>query len=67
VGAESETNYSNLNIDTRAKSDSGLLCLDNEPADSDGFSLGTTRVSSSLTTDYLDDGNTSNYSVVNNS
>ena len=66
VGAESETDYSDLDVDPRAKSDSGLSHLDGEPADGEGFGSGTTRVSGSLATDHPNDGNKSNNGIVNN-
>ena len=66
MGAKSETDYSNLNVDPRAKSDSSLLYLVSKPANSNGFSPGTIRISSKLTTDYLNDSNKSNNYVVNN-
>jgi hypothetical protein len=66
VGAESETDYSDLDVDPRAKSDSGLSHLDGEPADGEGFGPGTTRVSGSLATDHPNDGNKSNNGVFNN-
>jgi hypothetical protein len=66
VGAESKTDYSDLDVDPRAKNDSSLSHLDGEPADGEGFGPGTTRVSGSLTTDHPNDGNKSNNGVVNN-
>lgn len=67
IGAESKTDYSDLNIDPRAKSNSGPPHPDSEPADGNGFGPGTrtTRVSSSLAADYPDNGNKSNNGVVN--
>jgi len=65
VGAESETDYSDLDVDPRAKSDSGPPHPDGEPADGDGFGPGTTHASDSLAADHPDDGNKSNDGVVN--
>jgi hypothetical protein len=63
---KSKTDYSDLNADPRAKSDSGLLDPEGEPADSNGFSLGTITIYGNLTADYLDDGSKSNNDVANN-
>lgn len=69
MGAESKTDYSDLNIDLGAKSYSdSLYIVDSELANSNSFDLGirTIYISSYLITNYLDDGNDNNNSVVNN-
>jgi hypothetical protein len=66
MGAESKTDYSDLNANLRAKSDSGPLYLEGEPADGDGFSPGTIYTSGYFTIDHPDDGSKSNDRVVNN-
>lgn len=66
VGAESETDCSDLDVDPRAKSDSGLQYPNGEPADGDGFGLGTTIIHASPAPNNADDFNTTNDSVVNN-
>jgi hypothetical protein len=65
VGAESETDYSDLDIDPRAKSDSGPPHPDGEPADGNGFGPGTTPTSDSLAADHPEDGSKSNNGIVN--
>jgi hypothetical protein len=58
IGAESESNYSNLDIDLRAKSDSDSLHVaDSELADGDGFGSGTIHTSGRLVADHPDDDN----------
>jgi len=66
VGAKSETDYSNLDVNPRAKSDSSPLHPNSELTNSNSFGLGTTHVSSSLAANYLNNSNKSNNSVVNN-
>lgn len=66
MGAESETDYSDLDADPRARSDSGPPHPDGEPADGDGFGPGTAHASGSLAADHPSDGNKSNHGVVNN-
>jgi hypothetical protein len=67
ISTKSKTDYSNLNINSRAKSNSGSLYPDNKPAGSNSFSPGTIRVSSNLITNYPDNSNISNYNIFNNS
>jgi len=66
VGAESETDYSDLDVHTRAKSDSALLHPVSEPADGDSFGPGTRtkHASGSLAADHLEDGSKNNNGVV---
>lgn len=65
MGIESETDYNNLNVNSRAKSDSRLLYLDNEPADDNGFGPGIIHISSSLVADHPNDNNMNNGGVIN--
>jgi len=66
MGAESKTDYSDLNIDLRAKSDSNSPHVTNSDlADSDGFGSGTTHTSGRLAVDDLDDSNKNNNCIVN--
>jgi hypothetical protein len=66
VDAESETDYSNLDVSLRAKSDSDSLHIaDSELVDGDGFGLGTTYTSNCLAANDLDNGNNNNNSIVN--
>jgi hypothetical protein len=67
ISTESETNYSNLNINSRAKSNSGFLYPDNKPVNSNSFSPETIYISGSFTTNYPNNSNINNYSIVNNS
>jgi hypothetical protein len=66
VGAESETDYSDLGVDPGAKSHSNSPHVaDGEPADGDGFGSGTTHTPDRLAADHPDDGNKNNNGVVN--
>jgi hypothetical protein len=61
-----ETDYSNLDIDLRAKSDSDSPhIVDSELADGDGFGLGTIHTFSRLVADHLNDDNNNNGIVDN--
>jgi hypothetical protein len=65
VGAESETDYSDLDVDFRAKGDSNSPPVaDSELADGDGFGLGTTHTLDRLVANYLNNGNDKNNGVV---
>ncbi|KAH6662076.1 hypothetical protein B0J14DRAFT_707848 [Halenospora varia] len=60
VGAESKTDYSDLDTDLTAKGDShSLYIADSDLADSDGFGFGsgTTLISDHLAANHQDDGN----------
>ncbi len=53
IGAESKTNYSDLDVNISAKSNSNPLhVIDNELVDSDGLGLGVTPISNCLVTNY---------------
>jgi len=58
VGAKSETDYNDLDVDLKAKSDSNSThVIEREPADDGGFGSRTTHTSSRLVTNHTDDGN----------
>ncbi|KAF4633076.1 hypothetical protein G7Y89_g5047 [Cudoniella acicularis] len=58
IDAESNTDYSNLDVDLIAKGDSySLYIIDSDPADGDSFGSGTTLISDRLVADHQDDGN----------
>jgi hypothetical protein len=58
AGAESKTDYSDLDVDVRAKSDSDPPhVVENELADGDGLGLGAALIFDCLVTDYQDDYN----------
>lgn len=60
VGAESETDYSNLEVDLTAKSDSSSPHIaDSDMADGEGFGSGTTCISDPIVADHQDDDNDS--------
>jgi hypothetical protein len=65
VDAVSETDYSDLDVDLTAKSNSDSLHVaDSELADGDGFGLGTTHISNHLVADYQANDNNNNNSAV---
>jgi hypothetical protein len=58
AGAESKTDYSDLDVDVRAKSDSDPPhVVENELADGDGLGLGAALIFDRLVTDHQDDYN----------
>jgi hypothetical protein len=60
AGAESETDYSNLEGDLTAKSDSSSPHIaDSDMADGEGFGSGTTYISDRIVADHQDDDNDS--------
>lgn len=60
VSAESETDYSNLNVDLTAKSDSSSPHIaDSNMIDNEGFGCGTIYISDHLVADHQDDSNNS--------
>jgi hypothetical protein len=66
IGAELETNYSNLNVNVIAKSASySPHIADSDLVDGGGFSLGTTLTSTCLIANYLNHGNDNDKYVVN--
>jgi hypothetical protein len=66
VGAESETDYSDLDVDPKAKSDSGPPSMpDDKLADGDSFDPGTTSIHSSLAANHPDGSNKSNDGIIN--
>jgi hypothetical protein len=66
VDAESETDYSDLDVAPRAKSGFNPSHPEGEPADGDGFGPGTTHASGSFAADHPDDVSKSNDGGVNN-
>jgi hypothetical protein len=63
----SKTNYSNLNINLIAKSDSDFLHIANsELANSNIFGLGTIYISNYIAVDYYTNNNNNNNSAVDN-
>jgi hypothetical protein len=65
IGAESETDYSNLNVDVTAKSASHSPHIaDSDLVDGGGFSSGTTLTSARLIADYPNHGNDNDKYVV---
>jgi hypothetical protein len=66
VSAKSKIDYNNLNIGFKAKSDFSPLYLNSKPVNNNGFSLKITTIYNSFTTNYLNNNNKSNSSVINN-
>lgn len=65
VSAESETDYTNLDVDLIAESDSySLHVADSKSADGNSFGLGTTLISHRPVANYQDDSNDNNNSVI---
>ncbi|PVH69523.1 hypothetical protein DL98DRAFT_598588 [Cadophora sp. DSE1049] len=64
VSAESETDYSNLEVDLTAKSDSSTPHIaESDMVDGEGFGFGTTYISDRLVADHQDDSNDSDSGV----
>lgn len=66
VSAESETDYSNLEVDLTAKSDSSSPhIIDSDMVDGEGFDSGTAYISNRLVADHQDNSNDSDSGLAN--